>query len=265
MLLSDLSNFEEGTTLVKEQAGLRSDIFRSYTAAKDTQGVIKALRKYGPQEPQLYVDALAYFASSPKILAEVGDELNVVLKKIDEEGLMAPLQVIQALSTNAVVTMGMIKKYLSQNIERERKEISTVSRTSTKDLTDANTCQNRRLISSYTSETETKRKELEQLNSQPAVFQARRCQSCGGGLELPTVHFLCKHSFHQRCLNKTGEDAECPICAPQNATIKAIRRRQVESAEQHGLFTEELKRSKDRFGTVSEFFGRGVMGSHGTD
>ncbi|KAF5014166.1 hypothetical protein F66182_14940, partial [Fusarium sp. NRRL 66182] len=112
LLLSDLSNFEEGTTLVKEQAGLRSDIFRSYTTAKDTSGVIRALRKYGPQEPQLYVDALAYFASSPKILAEVGDELNVVLKKIDEEGLMAPLQVIQALSTNAVVTMGMIKKYL---------------------------------------------------------------------------------------------------------------------------------------------------------
>lgn len=135
-----MSNFEEGTTLVKEQAGLRSDIFRSYTAAKDTQGVIKALRKYGPQEPQLYVDALAYFASSTKILAEVGDELNVVLKKIDEEGLMAPLQVIQALSTNAVVTMGMIKKYLSQNIERERKEISAVRRIPTRNLTIANTC-----------------------------------------------------------------------------------------------------------------------------
>lgn len=86
------------------------------------------------------MDALAYFASSTKILAEVGDELNVVLKKIDEEGLMAPLQVIQALSTNAVVTMGMIKKYLSQNIERERKEISAVRRIPTRNLTIANTC-----------------------------------------------------------------------------------------------------------------------------
>jgi hypothetical protein len=41
---------------------------------------------------------------------------------------MAPLQVIQTLSSNAVVTMGMVKKYLSDNIERERKEISTVRR-----------------------------------------------------------------------------------------------------------------------------------------
>ena len=129
LLLSDLANFRQGTTLVREQEGLRADIFRSYTAAKDTQGVIRALRKYGPQEPQLYIDALAYFASSPKILEEAGDELDVVLRKIDEDGLMAPLQVIQSLSNNAVVTMGMVKRYLSSNIERERKEITTVSLT----------------------------------------------------------------------------------------------------------------------------------------
>jgi hypothetical protein len=28
-------------------------------------GAIKALRKYGPEEPQLYPAALAYFTSSP--------------------------------------------------------------------------------------------------------------------------------------------------------------------------------------------------------
>lgn len=111
---------------MREQEGLISDIFRSYTAAKDTQGVIRALKKYGPEKPQLYVDALTYFASSPKILEEAGDELDAVLKKIDQDGLMSPLQVIQTLSNNAVVTMGMVKKYLSDNIERERKEISTV-------------------------------------------------------------------------------------------------------------------------------------------
>ncbi|KAK1147772.1 Vacuolar protein sorting-associated protein 11 [Aspergillus melleus] len=243
LLLSDLSGFREGSTLVREQEGLRSDIFRSFTSAKDTHGAIKALKKYGPEEPQLYVDALTYFASSPKILEEAGDELDVVLKRIDDDGLMSPLQVIQTLSNNAVVTMGRVKKYLSDNIERERKDISS----------------NRRLISSYSTETENKRKELEQLGTKPVVFQARRCMSCGGSLDLPTVHFLCKHSFHQRCLNRVDDDAECPTCAPQNSTIKAIRKRQVESADQHELFKGELQRSKDRFGVVSEFFARGVM------
>ena len=127
LLLSHLSNFRDGTTMVKEQQGLRFDIFRSYTSANDTLGAIKALRKYGPQEPQLYPAALAYFTSSPKILEEAGDELHAVLRKIDEDGLMAPLQVIQTLSANAVATMGMVKKYLTDTIEKERKEISNVS------------------------------------------------------------------------------------------------------------------------------------------
>ena len=126
LLLSHLSNFRDGTTLIREQQGLRFDIFRSYTSANDTTGAIKALRKYGPDEPQLYPAALAYFTSDPKILEEAGDEFEVVLKKIDEDGLMAPLQVIQTLSTNAVATMGMVKKYLSDTIDRERKEISNV-------------------------------------------------------------------------------------------------------------------------------------------
>ena len=127
LLLSHLTKFKEGTTLVREQQGLRFDIFRSYTSANDTEGAIKALRKYGPEEPNLYPAALAYFTSDPRILSEAGDEMTSVLKKIDEDGLMAPLQIIQTLSTNGVATMGLIKSYLSLTIERERKEISNVS------------------------------------------------------------------------------------------------------------------------------------------
>ena len=244
LLLSHLSNFREGTILVKEQQGLRFDIFRSYTSANDTVGAIKALRKYGREEPQLYPAALAYFTSSPQALEEAGDELDMVLKKINDDGLMAPLQVIQTLSTNAVATMGMVKKYLSQTVEKERKEIFN----------------NRRLIESYRTETEAKRQEIDDLENKPAVFQTRRCAVCGRSLDLPTVHFLCKHSFHQSCLNEAeGQEAECPKCAPMNNNIRAFRKAQEDSADRHDMFQNALANSRDKFGTISEFFGRGVM------
>ena len=253
LLLSHLENFRDGTVLVREKQGLRSDIFRSYTSAHDTAGAIKALRKYGPEEPQLYPAALAYFTSSPEALEEAGDEMDTVLKKIDADGLMAPLQVIQTLSANAVATMGLVKRYLSTTIEQERTEID----------------QNRKTIETYRAETAKTRDSLNVLDTQPAVFQATRCRACGAPLDLPTVHFLCKHSFHQRCLNVPEDeqgataldDVECPVCAPQNATVKAIRRAQDESAERHELFLDALKRSKDGFGTISEWFGRGVIGA----
>jgi tetratricopeptide (TPR) repeat protein len=253
LLLSHLSDFRDGAILVREQQGLHFDIFRSYTAANDTQGAIRALRKYGPEEPALYPAALAYFTSSPDILAEAGDELDMVLKKIDEDGLMAPLQVIQTLSTNGVATMGMIKSYLSTTIERERAEIAT----------------NRRTIDTFRADTATKKTELQNLNTKPVVFQNSRCGVCMKALELPVVHFLCKHSFHQSCLS-TDEDVEdaeveCPICSANNATIKAIRRAQVESADRHDLFQDALKRGKDGFAVISEWFGRGVMGVGGAE
>lgn len=250
LLLSHLSNFRDGTVLVREQQGLRFDIFRSYASAGDTASAIKALRKYGPEEPELYPAALKYFTSSPKVLEEARDEVDAVLKKIDEDGLMAPLQVIQTLSTNGVATMGMVKKYLSDTFERERKEISN----------------NRRLIESYRNETDAKRKEIDELGTKSAVFQTRRCSACGGSLDLPTVHFLCRHSFHQRCLNHVGdEDIECPKCAPTNNNIRAFRKAQEESADRHEMFQDALHRSRDKFGTVSEFFGRGVMAAPATE
>jgi hypothetical protein len=248
LLLSHLSDFRDGSILVREQAGLRFDIFRSYTSAKDTRGAIKALKKYGPEEPQLYPAALAYFTSDPRILEEAGDELDAVLTKIDKDGLMAPLQVIQTLSTNAVATMGMVKSYLQQTIERERKEIAS----------------NRRLITSYRTETLDKRQEMADLSVKPQTFNNTRCSFCGSQLTLPTVHFLCKHSFHQTCLNmEVGEDGNvegsCPNCRKDNDTIRAIRRAQDESADRHDMFLDALARSSDKFGTISEFFGRGVM------
>jgi vacuolar protein sorting-associated protein 11 len=256
LLLSSLSNFPTGTTLVRERANLYADIFRSHTSINDTSGAISALHKYGPEDPAtLYPIALSYFSSTPEILSSPGveEELQSILRKIDQDNLMAPLQVVKVLSQGGAVNIGVVKSYLSENIARERSEIRN----------------NRALIESYRSETAAKKSELEDLGSKPIVFQARRCSACGGPLDLPTVHFLCKHSFHQRCLNSgAAQDveasggkvkAECPVCKPQNDTIKAIRRAQVESAEQHDLFGAVLERSKERFGTVSEFFGRGVM------
>lgn len=253
LLLSHLSNFKDGTMLVREQAGLHFDIFRSYTSAKDTRGAIKALRKYGPEEPQLYPAALAYLTSDPRVLDEAGpDELASVLNKIDKDRLMAPLQVIQTLvgqsSNGGVATMGMIKPYLHETITRERKEISS----------------NRHRITTLRTDTEKRRTELSDLGSKPAVFQATRCADCGQGLDLPAVHFLCKHSFHQRCLRvggREGEEAECPKCAGENDVIRKMREGQRERAERHELFKADLEMSDDRFGTISEWFSRGVMDS----
>jgi len=60
--------------------------------------------------------------------------------------------------------------------------------------------QDRELINSYQLETAVKLKQVEELSDPqyPRVFHVTRCSSCGGQLDLPSVHFMCHHSYHQR-------------------------------------------------------------------
>ncbi|KAK6356584.1 hypothetical protein TWF718_000933 [Orbilia javanica] len=244
LLLSHLCNFQDGTTLVREDQELFFDIFRSHTSSHDTIGVMAALKKYGHREPQLYPAALAYLSSSPKILEAAGDELLKILETIEKEELMAPLQVVQVLSKNGVATVRMIRRYLSGMIERERLEIQ----------------QDQGYIDGYRRDTTVRKQEISDLEDKPAIFQPTRCTFCGAALELPVVHFLCKHSFHQRCLNSSIEPPECPTCTAGNAAIKAIRQAQEDATDQFGILKTALEvTERDRFATITDFFGRGVM------
>jgi len=126
LLLSHLVSFADGTRIVRERASLQIDIFRSYTAQKDTRKAIEALHQYGPNEPDLYNLALAYFCSDEKIIREAGDELLVVLKKIEDDKLLTPLQIVQGLSGTGVAHLGVVKQFLAETIEKERRDIENV-------------------------------------------------------------------------------------------------------------------------------------------
>src|SRR5690606_1980069 len=80
-------------------------------------------------------------------------------------------------------------------------------------------------------------------------IQSTRCVACGIALDLPSVHFLCMHSYHQRCL---GDDRECPRCA---ADAKRVMERKAQfdaQMNQHEQFFKELEGAKDGFSTVAQ-------------
>ncbi|KAI9666733.1 MAG: hypothetical protein M1831_001508 [Alyxoria varia] len=221
LLHSTLSGYAPGTTLFREHQDLYHDIFRGYTSARDTKGALEALRKYGKKEPSLYPAALAYLTSSKDVLEEAGQrEFDEILKIIDREGLMAPVGVVRMLarneggsggdgrggreaegsseqSNNGAATMGLLKSYLKDVVERERAEIEKNSTTT----------------STFLHDTHTKSTELRSLTQpQPEgapqkTFTNTRCTSCGYALDNPVAHFWCGHSFHVRCLDIPEEDA----------------------------------------------------------
>jgi hypothetical protein len=54
----------------------------------------------------------------------------------------------------------------------------------------------------YCAETVTKSRQVHDLLSleQPRMIHVTRCSACSGQLDLPSIHFMCDHSYHQRCV-----------------------------------------------------------------
>ncbi|WVQ73487.1 hypothetical protein IAR50_003059 [Cryptococcus sp. DSM 104548] len=255
LVLCSTVGFRAGMVRLWEGMGMYEDVLRYYMEAEQDGGddveasdkVFTHLDLYGPTHPQLYPLVLRYLTSSPEILSRHPKKLGNILAKIDEYQIMPPLAVVQVLSRNGVVSVGNMKEWLKSKVEDNEAEIDS----------------DKHLYDSYRSETTTKRKAmLDRTNpSQPEVFQVTKCASCGGQLDLPSVHFMCKHSYHQRCL--PDSDPECPLCARQHSVIKEIRRNQLRLADRHDLFLEEVHSAEDGFGVVADAFGRGLFGREG--
>jgi len=203
--------------------------------------VVHHLNLYGTTRPHLYPLVLRFLTSSPELLSRHTADIGMVLEHIEKEKIMPPLSVIQVLSRNGVASVGLVKQWLMTRIKEAREETHT----------------DQQLINSYRLETKSKLRQVAELSDpeHPRVFHVTRCSQCSGQLDLPSVHFMCDHSYHQRCL--ADNDTECPICARGHSVVREIRRNNEHFADQHDVFLSEVQ--ENGFAAVAGGFSRGVL------
>ncbi|KAL1413091.1 Vacuolar protein sorting-associated protein 11 [Vanrija albida] len=260
LVLCSMADFTDGLVGLWESMGMYEDVLRYWmeidkaspdgnaasngsTGPAPSDEVLRYLDLYGEGNPSLYPLVLRYLTSSSSLLSRHQDKLPDILETIDAERIMPPLAVVQLLSRNGVASVGTVKDWLRAKIEETGEEIEA----------------DKALVESYRTETSSKEKQIGELTStsQPEVFQVTQCAACNGQLSLPAVHFMCKHSYHQRCLSDS--DPECILCSQQHATVREIRRNQTRLADRHDLFIGEVRDSDDGFGVVAGAFGRGLF------
>ena len=101
------------------------------------------------------------------------------------------------------------------------------------------------------------RKEVEDLRTNARIFQLSKCTACTFTLDLPAVHFMCMHSFHQRCLG--DNEKECPECAPEYRSVLETKRSLEQNSKDQDQFFQQVKSSKDGFSVIAEYFGKGII------
>ncbi|GJN87743.1 hypothetical protein Rhopal_000698-T1 [Rhodotorula paludigena] len=255
LLVCTTQGFEEGFVLLYELLGMYEEIVRywidaakaSPSAPDRTSRIVRALHRYGPSCPSLYRLVLSHLTSSSDLLSRHQADVLDILDEVDREKVFPAIAVVQILSAGGVASVGLVREYLKRQLLAEKQEIDS----------------DQALITSYRAETAKKRREIRELSDpdQPRIFQVTRCSACGGQLDLPGVHFMCRHSYHQRCLGEN--ESQCPNCARTHGVVREIRKNNAQLAGRHDLFLQEVHESDDPFAAVANAFARGFMGSAG--
>ncbi|KAF9012567.1 vacuolar membrane protein [Cyathus striatus] len=227
LILCSTHGYTRGLVLLWEKLGMYEEVLR-FWIDRDKEGeegasakVIEALMLYGSDHPQLYPLVLRFLTSTTELLERHKEDLKGILEHIDEENIMPPIGVVQVLSRNSVASVGLVKEWLMRRIRQARNEI----------------------------ENELANPDL------PKVSHNTRCAACQGQLDLPSVHFMCKHSYHQRCVAEN--ETECPNCAREHGVIRDIRRNNLRLADQHDIFLSEVQ--ENGFEAIAASFGRGLL------
>ncbi|KAF8699748.1 hypothetical protein AX14_000902 [Amanita brunnescens Koide BX004] len=251
LILCSGHGYTDGLVLLWERLGMYEDVIRFWMdkarsqAAPDASDasnrVVEHLKRYGPSQPRLYLLVLRFLTSSAELLTRHQADVGDVIEYVDKQGILTPVGIIQVLSRNNVASVGLVKEWLGTRINDAKDEIQN-----DQDLT-----------KSYRAETTTKLRQVRDLSNpeQPRVFHVTRCSACSGQLDLPSIHFMCDHSYHQRCLGEY--DTECPSCVREHGLIREIRLNNERLAEHHDVFLQEVK--ENGFEAVAGAFGRGVL------
>ncbi|CAI9754493.1 unnamed protein product [Fraxinus pennsylvanica] len=249
IILCEMNAFKEGLLYLYEKLKLYKEVIACYMQAHDHEGLIACCKRLGDSgkggDPSLWSDLLNYFG---ELGEDCSKEVKEVLMYIERDDILPPIIVLQTLSRNPCLTLSVIRDYIARKLERESKLIE----------------EDRRAIEKYQEETSTMRKEIQDLRTNARIFQLSKCTVCTFTLDLPAVHFMCMHSFHQRCLG--DNDKECPECAPEYRAVLEKKRNLEQNSKNQDQFFQQVRTSKNGFSVIAEYFGKGIISktSNGT-
>ncbi|XP_050725825.1 vacuolar protein sorting-associated protein 11 homolog isoform X2 [Eriocheir sinensis] len=245
LLLCDKHKFQDGKLLLWEQAGMFEEMLAWHGERGEVEAALGVCSRKAQQQPSLWCSMLRLLASPSSPNPPNPHHLSTCLNNIEEKGLMPALEVMEVLSSSPHITLGQVRDYL----------LGVVASHSTMLASETTRSQQ------YSQETAKMRDTIRELRTSATQFTSTKCNICNNELELPSVHFLCKHSFHQHCFESYSEsEADCPVCLPENKKMMEIIKAQETHRSQHDHFHEQLERSAaDSFTVVADYLGRGVF------
>ena len=254
LMLVQQHNHEDGVIFLLNQLGLKSEVFVYYskqmelgtTAQQRTKAKSELLRTCteAVQSPNdgtrdMWVSYLSLLVRSKD---DVEDDITHALSVIESYNLLPPVAVIEILSASETLQLKAVRNYVITMIQRDRVAIEE--------------CQ--REIEVMNDAAKQLQATVHGLQTSAQIFQTAKCQQCDDSLELhAVVHFLCGHSFHEKCVT----ERDCNICGAEQRQHLQRQRDFDAAAQKHEIFFDQLRDAPDGFSVIADHFGRGIFSS----
>merc|ERR1712176_264252 len=244
LALGKMYGIESAVIYLYESLHLYHEIISHYKDKQDSEKIIEYCTRFSSQDSSLWITAFTHFIASSSANEQNTQFIQECLEQISKLNLIPPLMVVELLSESDVC-LSVIREYIINDLAMQNAEIE----------------QDEQDIQELESQIASMKESIKDLTTKPKTFQATKCAACLAPLELPTIHFLCGHSVHERCLfNKSSP--KCPKCSLSHKQILEKQEMMQRSKGDHDSFFGQLKAAHstgDAFNTVAEYFGRGVI------
>lgn len=247
LMLFQMYDYNEGVVSLSKLMDNKQELMYHYIKNHDYDNIWLTCQKYARNKKDLWVQALTYFSNRNDDMAI--EYIKKILQQIEHSEHLSPLIVLEILSKNAKISFGAVKNYFKKQLVRHRREMESDDKGKIYSE-----------LKNNTQMIEQMKREIYELKTSARKFQSSKCANCEGKLQLPSVHFMCMHSYHQHCL--TDNERECQRCSEDS--LKLLEKKselQVQSSNNE-MFFKELEGATDRFGLISKYFSRGLFSTN---
>ena len=112
---------------------------------------------------------------------------------------MSPLLVLEILKRNPNLRFGVLKSFMLEHLRTQQKRIDKHEARKNEEMTKIKSCKN----------------EIAKMKSTAIDFNNKKTcdlEGCKRELNLPTVHFMCKHTYCESCVDDVNGIRKCPNC-----------------------------------------------------
>jgi uncharacterized coiled-coil protein SlyX len=143
----------------------------------------------------LWIQALTYFRDLP--IPDCNNYLERSLSAIDKKDeVLSPLLVLEILQSKPNLKFSVIKNYLLSRLQVQDKLIR----------------KNNKQVDENMEQISQMRQQIKDFKTQAKNFNPKKCDSCQNPLSLPTIHFMCGHTYHDQCIEADSGKRFCTQC-----------------------------------------------------